>query len=206
MLTAVFEESNTFRKIVDSIKELVPQVNFQASPNGISLQAMDSAHVSLVAMNLGADSFKKYRCDQEFVLGINLNDLSKILKMASNDDQLSILANSQESYLTIHFENSKKDQESKCQLNLLSIENDNLNIPETEYPTVVGMSSSSFFKICKDFTSFSEVLQLDIKEKSASFKYTGKNGSGEKKFKNNKGDSDEDTFEIKCQEEISSKF
>ena len=48
MFEAKLTDGNILRKIVDSIKELVTDVNLEVSPNGISIQAMDSSHVALV--------------------------------------------------------------------------------------------------------------------------------------------------------------
>ena len=38
---------------IDAIKDLVTDVSIDATPNGISLQAMDSSHVALVSLTLG---------------------------------------------------------------------------------------------------------------------------------------------------------
>jgi proliferating cell nuclear antigen len=45
---AKLTEGQILKKIVDSIKDLVTDVNIDATPTGISLQAMDSSHVALV--------------------------------------------------------------------------------------------------------------------------------------------------------------
>lgn len=69
---------------------------------------MDSAHVSLVALKLNESGFESYRCDKPITLGINLMDLSKILKMALNDDTLTLRADEENSYLHIKFNNKSK--------------------------------------------------------------------------------------------------
>ena len=51
------------------MRELIQEANFEVSGTGISLQAMDSSHVSLVAMNLRSDGFEHYRCDRSFSMG-----------------------------------------------------------------------------------------------------------------------------------------
>lgn len=70
---------------------------------------MDSAHVSLVALQLNEGGFDKYRCDKAITLGINLVDFSKILKMALTDDVLTLKADEDHSYLNILFENKSKN-------------------------------------------------------------------------------------------------
>ena len=48
MFEAKLTEGHTLKKIVEAIKDLVTDVNLDVSPQGISLQAMDSSHVALV--------------------------------------------------------------------------------------------------------------------------------------------------------------
>ena len=57
-----------------------------ATRAGFSLQAMDSSHVSLVAMQLRSDGFEHYRCDRNLSMGMNLGNMAKMLKCAANDD------------------------------------------------------------------------------------------------------------------------
>ena len=49
---------------------------------GISLQAMDGSHVALVSLNLSAEGFEHYRADTSMVLGVNVNLLAKVMKLA----------------------------------------------------------------------------------------------------------------------------
>ena len=69
---------------------------------------MDSAHVSLVALHLNEEGFETFRCDKPITLGINLVDLAKILKMAANEDKLTLKADEDHSFLNISFENKSK--------------------------------------------------------------------------------------------------
>ena len=50
MFEARLLQGSLLKKILESIKDLVTEANFDCNSSGISLQAMDSSHVSLVAM------------------------------------------------------------------------------------------------------------------------------------------------------------
>ena len=50
MLEARLENAALLKKLLDAIKDAVTDANFDCSESGIALQAMDSAHVSLVAI------------------------------------------------------------------------------------------------------------------------------------------------------------
>ena len=65
-------------QVLDSIKELVTDANFDCAPTGFSLQAMDSSHVSLVALLLRADGFEHYRCDRPISMGMNLANMVRL--------------------------------------------------------------------------------------------------------------------------------
>ena len=84
-------------------------MNLDATPEGLSLQAMDSAHVSLVALKINEGAFEDYRCDKPLTLGINLSDFAKILKMAKNDDLMILSSIENTSSLSIVFDNKSKD-------------------------------------------------------------------------------------------------
>ena len=108
MFQAKVKDVVVFKKIIDSLSSLVTEVNLEATSNGLSLQAMDSAHVSLVSLNMKEEGFEEYRCDKNTTLGLNLIDFGKVLKLAKPNDVMTILANEDNYFLTIKFDNESK--------------------------------------------------------------------------------------------------
>lgn len=105
MFYAKLREGNLLKKLIESIKDLVTDINLDITGGGISLQAMDSSHVALVTLSLSYDGFEDYRCDKQMTIGINITQLSKILKCAGNDDTIILRADDEPNYLSITFEN-----------------------------------------------------------------------------------------------------
>lgn len=54
------------------------------------LQAMDSSHVALSAVELRADGFEEYRCDRPMSIGVAITSLTKVLRSANNNDILNM--------------------------------------------------------------------------------------------------------------------
>ena len=52
MFEARLEDGSLFRKIIESLKDLVKMVNIDVTSKGLSIQAMDSCHVALVSLQL----------------------------------------------------------------------------------------------------------------------------------------------------------
>ena len=61
MFEARLVQGNLFKKLLESVKELLNEATWDCSDTGIQLQAMDNSHVSLVSVSLRADGFDKFR-------------------------------------------------------------------------------------------------------------------------------------------------
>ena len=76
MFEARLAQGAVLKKVLDSVKDLVTDANFEADPtDGFKLQAMDSSHVSLVSLKLHPDGFEHYRCDRPLTMGMNLMNM-----------------------------------------------------------------------------------------------------------------------------------
>ena len=173
MLEARLEQANLLKKVeyprpdseklyssrfqvVDAIKDLVQDCNFDCNDSGVALQAMDNSHVALVSMMLKAESFSPFRCDRNIALGINLTSLMKVLRCAQNEDILTLKAEDAPDVVNLVFESSESDRLSEYDIKLMDIDQEHLGIPETEYAATITMPSAEFQKICRDLMALSE--------------------------------------------------
>ena len=126
MFECSFPDALYFKKVIDAIRDLIVEANLDINCGGylikffiiisnyilifkgISIQAMDSSHVSLVRLELKADLINKYRVDRTITLGLNLASLSKILKFAGSKDCLNMEANESGDTLTFLIKSTGK--------------------------------------------------------------------------------------------------
>jgi proliferating cell nuclear antigen len=99
----------TFHLIVDAIKELITDGNFQCSEDEMSIQCLDSSHVALVNLVLTQDNFEHYRCDKPCNLGVNMMNFSKVLKLMGKDDDLALPHDKKADDLHLTFRDSYVD-------------------------------------------------------------------------------------------------
>lgn len=142
--------------MVDAIKDLVQDCNFDCNDSGIALQAMDNSHVALVSMLLSANAFSPFRCDRNIALGINLNSLTKVLRCAQDKDVLTLKAEDAPDVVNLVFESTESDRLSEYDIKLMDIDQEHLGIPDTEYAATITMPSPEFQKICRDLMALSE--------------------------------------------------
>ncbi|KAK3986880.1 proliferating cell nuclear antigen [Cladorrhinum sp. PSN332] len=178
MLEARLGEAAEFKKVIDAIKDLVQDCNFDCNDSGVALQAMDNSHVALVAMMLKAESFEPFRCDRNIALGVNLTSLTKVLRAAQNDDMLTLKAEDAPDVLNLVFESKSADRISEYDLKLMDIDQEHLGIPETDYSATVTMPSAEFKRITTDLIAMSESVTIDVSKDSVKFSATGDIGNG----------------------------
>lgn len=150
------DELHRLKKVVDAIKDLVQDCNFDCNDSGIALQAMDNSHVALVSMMLKSESFSPFRCDRNIALGINLGSLQKVLRAAQSNDILTLKAEDAPDVVNLVFESANSDRISEYDIKLMDIDQEHLGIPETEYAATISMPSTEFQRICRDLVAISE--------------------------------------------------
>lgn len=104
MFSCKLFEGNTIKKIVESIKDVVNNVNIEVNNEGMSFQAMDLSHVALVTLNLKADGFDEFKAHKVYSLGVKLQNLHKILKCANPNDMIIMECEDEPSQLHLKFE------------------------------------------------------------------------------------------------------
>jgi len=76
VLDALLQQSTILKRVVDAMKDLCKDVNFDCSERGIQVQSMDSSHVALVSLMLREAAFSEFKCDRAVSLGMNIESLS----------------------------------------------------------------------------------------------------------------------------------
>jgi len=84
----IFGDAREWKYIVDSLSVLIEEANFTFTPDGIKLRALDSARIAMVELELPIIVFEEYECSEETNVGINIDDLSKVLKRGRADERV----------------------------------------------------------------------------------------------------------------------
>lgn len=207
MFEARITEGKIFKQIIESIKDLVQDANMDCSNDGISIQSMDSSHVSLVAVNLNSNGLDHYRCDRPVNLGFNSANLSKILKCANNEDIITLKSDDSADTLTLLFESPKNARIADFELKLMDIDNEQLGIPDTPYKCTVEMNSGEFQRIIRDLQVLGETCTISCTKEGIRFSVSGDLGTGNILTRAD-GDieKEEDRVKIEMQEPVELNF
>ena len=109
---------------------------------------------------------------------MNLVSMSKVLKCAGNDDQITIRADDEGDTVKFCFESTEGDRVSDFELKLMDIDSENLGIPDTEYKCTVTMPSAEFQRIVRDLSVLGDTCIIKCSKEGVSFKVRAGLGSG----------------------------
>ena len=154
-------QSAAFRVLIEALKEILTDANFEFDETGIKIIAMDSSHTVLVHLKLKHDSFEHFVCKKKRTLGINMLNMFKLIKTMGNNDSLTLfLEEDNESVLCIKIENSEKNSITNYRLNLMDLHEDNIEIPPATFDSVITMPSVDFQKICRDMHNLADNIEI----------------------------------------------
>ncbi|RVW56643.1 Proliferating cell nuclear antigen [Vitis vinifera] len=198
-------QGSLLKKVLEAIKDLVNDANFDCSATGFSLQAMDPSHVALVALLLRPDGFEHYRCDRNISMGMNLNNMSKILKCGGNDDIITIRADDGSDTVTFMFESPNGS--ANFEMNLMDIDSEHHGIDESKYCAVIRMPSSEFQRICKVLSSIGDTVVISVTNEGVQFSTRGDIGTANIVCRQNINvDKPEESTVIEMSQPVSSQF
>ncbi len=173
MFDIKIDDARYWRNCVDSIVSLVDEGSFTIAKDGISLKAMDPSGISMVSFFIPNKAFSKYEVEKQVQIGINLENLSKILSSSRSNEQL--VMKDAGNKLSIEFigENSRR----RYKLPMIDIKKEADKEPKIEFESTIEVKSDPFKEVLKDATSLSSLI--GFRTEKDNFKIVAKGDAAE---------------------------
>jgi len=97
-------KSEILKDLIEIVGTIVDEVKLNLDKEGVSLKAVDPAHVAMVDLSLNKDAFESYDAE-ETELGLNLSKIDQFLKLAGSGDIVTITHNEDENRLIMEVDN-----------------------------------------------------------------------------------------------------
>jgi len=159
--------SDYIKTILTFISTIVTDINIKVTPVGIHICAMDMGHISLINSFIPLNLFSTFQCDKEYIVGINLNVMVKVLNHLKSDDELIVIfGKGGEISDSIELVYVNHKYEKFYEFKLINIDSEEYDVHEFDDTSKIKMSSRYFNDIIKDFLDIGENLRIKIlKEK-----------------------------------------
>lgn len=152
-------QASALRTIFEVLKDIVNDVNVYFTAEGVRVQTLDTAKVTLIQMFLPAENFEEYTCPEEMIAGLNMLNTYKLLKSVTNNDSLSVKMEGRD-VIEFTIENTVKHSKTSFRLKLLDINEDMLEVPEMNMDIVTTISSTDFQRIARDMANLSTEMRI----------------------------------------------
>ena len=80
-------KSDTLKGLVNIISTLIDEVKFTITAEGMTLKAVDAAHVAMIEMNVTKDAFESFSAE-DTELGLDLEKVKGVLKLAGSGETI----------------------------------------------------------------------------------------------------------------------
>jgi proliferating cell nuclear antigen len=168
------------KTLMTALKDILLETNITFLKEGIRIINMDKSHTILAHLFLDANNFEYYHCKYpKIVIGVNMFHLFKLINSIDTDDTLSIFIEESEysdgivDHLGLKFENGDIKQCKIQKLKLIEPEEEELDIPDVKFSSIINLPSCDFQKIIRDLSNISERLEIKSVGNELIFKCRG---------------------------------
>jgi proliferating cell nuclear antigen len=155
----VLADAKIWKNIIESLT-LLDEANFVASERGIELRAMDPSRVAMVDFLLPANAFEEYVCSENTRLGINLDEMIKIMRRAQATDMLEMeLEDSVKLVMTFKGQNVRS-----FGINLLDLGESDYPSPNIEAKANIKLTADALQQAVKDAEIIGDHIRIVASE------------------------------------------
>ena len=173
MFEIKMDDARYWKNCIDSIVSLIDEGTFTISKDGISLKAMVPSGISMVSFTIPNKAFSKFDVDKQTVVGLNIENLSKIMASSRNGEQLLMKDSGNKIAIEFIGQTSKR----RYKLPILDVRKDPEKEPKVAFESLVEVKSDSLKEIVKDASLLS--TYVGFKTDKNSFVVLAKGDAGE---------------------------
>lgn len=183
MFEIKIDDARYWKNCVDSIVSLVDEGTFNITKEGITLKAMDPSGISMVSFSIPNKAFSKFDVEKPTSVGLNLDNLGKILASSRNNEQLVMKDSGNKLAIEFIGQTGKR----RYKLPMIDVKKDADKEPKIGFESMVEVKSDSLKEILKDATLLS--TYISFKTDKNSFVVAAKGDAGELEEEHSNGDA-----------------
>ena len=178
--TLKLENSRILKGIVETLASIIDETEFRVTPKEFTISAMDPSRICLLKLSIKKDNFDDYKCSKDSKVGLNLDDLDKILKRSAANDAVEIDFNEKDQKIKIKMQREGTSRTRTFSLALLDIDIEEIpmeNLLNIEYSSKWVINTDFLVEAIKDAEIYSEILNIkSIEDQGLVFSSTGQIG------------------------------
>lgn len=161
-------EARLWRDIVNTVSSIIEEAPFEVKEQGIYMRAMDPSHISMLDIEIPKEMFDEFSIDKEISLGIDMDEMRKIMYRAKPSDILVMKAEESKIHMTFIGESKRK-----FGLPIIDVLEKRSKLPEIPFTTTVKLNSDIFQDGIKDASVVADHITFEARKDSFLIKAQG---------------------------------
>ena len=141
-----------------------PSKTTKKNTGGIRIHRLTEDKNIYVKLELDADNFDYFRCDEpKITIGVDMHNLHALLKTINDDDPIILYMNRDNRgalYIRSLNENEESSEETDIEIFLIEIPSSEMRMEQTKFQNKITMASDKFHTICKHLNNNSAMVEI----------------------------------------------
>ncbi|HSV42080.1 MAG TPA: proliferating cell nuclear antigen (pcna) [Methanomassiliicoccales archaeon] len=147
--------SETLKGVVDVVSTLIDEAKFKIDANGVSLKAVDPAHVAMIDLHLDKAAFEQFSAN-DTELGLDLDKLRDVIRLSKAGDLIEMRQDEERNRLVLSVGNVTR------RMNLVSTEGmADPKVPNLNLPGKISLNVEEMQRGIKASESISDHISLN---------------------------------------------
>ena len=144
-LEVIVDDARFWQRCIEAVANLIDEGNFEFRPEGIFLKAMDPSQIAMVSFHVPSKSFSEYKVEDVQKLGLNIDNLAKILARVREKEKLKMKLDGKKLWLEFKGQTTRR-----FKVPLLDLGSGPTKEPKIEYDSVVKINAGQLKEIIRD--------------------------------------------------------
>lgn len=162
MFKLTIENAKNWKHSIDAVVNLISEGHIEIGKEGISIKAMDPSQIAMVSFSMPKSAFIQYDVPTPMKVGVNFDNLSRILGRARENEKLEI--SDDRNKLILDFFAAKKKRSFKVPA--IDIREGVQKEPSITHDAVVRMNAGQLKETLKDAELISSHVTLEATPES----------------------------------------
>lgn len=162
-------ESRLFIAVFDNMKQFSEQTKIKIHPNGLHIQSIDDANVSIIDIHFKKEYFTDYNITKESIYDFSLTDICKILKICAKSRLIHFIFDI--NILKISAITNEQDTKKIFEINSIITKDTFLNLQNlcsTNF-YIINLDSKNLQTIFNELFIFSDDVCIELQQQNLKF-------------------------------------
>jgi len=157
----IYSDAKEFTYIVQSIAVLIEEAAFTITNEGIRLRAIDSSRTAMIDLFMPREAFEEYPSDlsEEIRVGVNFDDLKKILKRVKKGDRIGLEISEGKVKVKLIGKATRA-----VALPIIDVPGEQLPTPKVVFTVTAKVSSDALKEAMKDADVIADSVKFEAKD------------------------------------------